>query len=275
MGKYSKEISKRIHNTKITEGYCLICGSFGRLTADHVPPKGSITITKVEQRHITEAMGEQASKIRGVVSRNGSKFKTICAQCNNVHLGHNDDEIARVNAILTQRISHHFKSPFNPTNIVSTPVNAVRYCRATIGHILAATTVKECEEPPVDTTFYTPLKQFVLGDDRAIEDTHDIYYWFYPHLRQISAKTVGFFHEGIISCMGLLSFYPIAFLITEKGKGVYPVQGRKLHLTDSELKLDLSSASFHLADFPFHKLVGNQMMLLDDTQAIVSYPKVD
>lgn len=272
MGKYSRGISKRIENTKIDQGYCLICGSFGRLTKDHVPPKGSITITKVEQRHITEAMGVDASKIKGVISPNGSKFKTICSTCNNDHLGKNDSEIGKVNAELTQKINYHFRSLTNPTNIISVPVDAVRYCRAMIGHLLAATTVRECEQPPIPTSYFDPLKNFVLGDDMAIKDTHEIYYWFYPHLKHLSAKFVGFHHEGNTSSLSVLSFYPVAFLVTQKGEGVFPAKASKLSLADNHLRLDLSYRAVKYADFPFHELEGNQFMVLNDTQAIISYP---
>lgn len=106
MGKFATRMSERWRHTSIDEGYCLICGSYGRLSPDHVPPKGAITITKVEQRHITEMKGISVDDIRGVVSNNGSKFKTICHDCNNRVLGCNDDEIARVCKDLTSKISH-------------------------------------------------------------------------------------------------------------------------------------------------------------------------
>jgi len=56
MGNYSKNISERIKNVRIKEGYCLICGSYGELTMVHVPPKGAITISKIEQKHIFELL---------------------------------------------------------------------------------------------------------------------------------------------------------------------------------------------------------------------------
>jgi len=77
MGEFSKSISKRFEHTRISAGFYLVCGKHGKLSWDHVPPKGAIAITKVEQRHITEMMGTNAKKIRGVSSSNGSKFRTI------------------------------------------------------------------------------------------------------------------------------------------------------------------------------------------------------
>ncbi|ELA8351611.1 hypothetical protein R7D97_24385 [Vibrio sp. Vb5031] len=62
MGKYSQKISERINHSRIVQGYCLICGEYGRLSIDHVPPQGAVTITKVEQIHISEVSGYQSAK---------------------------------------------------------------------------------------------------------------------------------------------------------------------------------------------------------------------
>ncbi len=74
MGNFSKIISERIKHTRIKDGYCLICGEFGKLSQDHVPPKGSITIEPIEQRHITELMNGEPPKLKGVKANHGSVF---------------------------------------------------------------------------------------------------------------------------------------------------------------------------------------------------------
>lgn len=272
MGNYSKNISKRFAHTKINEGYCLICGSFGRLSPDHVPPKGAITITKVQQRHITELMGVGASKVKGVESPNGSKFKTICHKCNNEHLGGNDDEIARVCKSLTLKVKGYFTSLNHPYNFISTDVDSMKFSRAMMGHILAATSVEECKSPQKYSPYLQPLKDFVLGDDSALDDSHDIYYWFYPFNKHLSAKCVGFYNEGHIATVSLLSFFPIAFMVTKKDEGTFPAHSRKLALGDDQLHFDLLPRGYTFSEFPFHGLKGNQMMAFTDFQTIVSYP---
>lgn len=264
MGNYSKEISKRINHTNIRSGYCLICGKSGQLSFDHVPPKGAITITKIEQRHITEMMGVGASKVKGVLSKNGSKFRTICHDCNNRHLGGNDDEVAKVCKSLTSKVKGHCQFTDNSLPIISTEVNAKKFARAMIGHILAATSVEECKKEPEHSLYLQPLKNFVLGDDLAIQYSHDLYYWFYPFNKHLSAKCVGFYNNGHIATLSLLSFFPIAFMVTKKDEGVYPAHSRQLSLTDEILYLDLSSKGYELAEFPFHCLKGNEMMVLTD-----------
>ncbi len=141
-----------------------------------------------------------------------------------------------------------------------------------IGHILAATSVNECKEPPVETPYFSPLQEFVLGNDSAIESTHDIFYWFYPYRRHLSARAFAFHNDGVTGMMSLLSFFPIAFLISEKGKGSRPAQARKLTTTDNEIVLDLSLDNAKYIEFPFCPFEGNKFMALSSCQCIMSYP---
>lgn len=64
MGDFTKRLTERRMHTKIAQGHCLICGSYGELSWDHVPPKGSITITKIEQMHLTEVMALALSQLK-------------------------------------------------------------------------------------------------------------------------------------------------------------------------------------------------------------------
>ncbi|MBQ0531877.1 MULTISPECIES: metal-binding protein [Providencia] len=270
MSKISERI-KELQTSK-PEGYCVVCDSYTKLTYDHVPPQGAITVTKIEQKHVTEMIGLKKESLRGAHSTNGSKFRTVCKDCNSQKIGLCDMEVARVNKILTQKISDFFYYKNNPSNIVSTKFNSIEYARAMIGHILTATTPKECESQDGTTTYFTPLKNFVLGDNTAINETHDIYYWFYPRERHVSAKIVNFYNEGHFALISLLAFYPIAFLITEKGKGIYPANALKYTLGMDYLSLDLSTNNLDFVDFPFIKLEDNNMYLLNSAQAIMSYP---
>jgi len=73
-------------------------------------------------------------------------------------------------------------------------------------------------------------------------------------------------------CMSLLSFFPLAFLITEKDKGIYPEGAVKLELTDKSLFLDLSGRNARFSSFPAVELQGDQMVALAAQMSIVSYP---
>ncbi|HEK2745602.1 metal-binding protein [Proteus mirabilis] len=267
-------ISKRILNVKTqnNKGYCLICGMYDKLSVDHVPPQGAVTVTKIEQKHVTEMIGLPQNSLKGVASTNGSKFRTICYTCNSQRLGLCDNEISKVNSKLIQKITSYFSKNNQIYEWVSTDINAITYARALIGHMLSATTSKECENPQVESPYFTPLQKFVLGDDTAIDNTHDIYYWFYPRERHVSAKLVSFSNNGTTALVSLLAYYPIAFLITEKNKGIYPAHAYKYELNMNKLILNLSASNLDYIDFPFIPLNGNKMYMLNDAQAIMSYP---
>jgi hypothetical protein len=266
------KISNRIKHTKITHGYCLICGTHGKLSIDHVPPQGSVTITRVEQRHMCEMIGVKATSIKGVPSPNGSKFRTICNKCNSEILGSVDSEVSSVSKNLTLKIKDYFENFNNIYNSVSVDINALNYARAMVGHVLSATSVTECREPSKPRPYFSPLQDFVLGNDEALNETHDLYFWFYPRNRHVSAKYVQFYNEGHSAGISLLAFYPLAFLITPKNAGIYPAHAQKFELSMSKLALSLSSHNMEYLDFPFMGLQGNSMYLLYEHQAIISYP---
>lgn len=272
MGDYGKRLTERWKHTQLSQGYCLICGKYGRLSWDHVPPQGSVPITKVEQVHLAEIIGADPIPVKGVKSTNGSKFKTICNICNSIHLGRNDDEVARVYKKLTGLVSNHFLQASNPFSYVVVPLDIIRFCRAMIGHILAATTVDECRSEPVKSPYFTPLQKFVMGDDSAISESHDVYCWFYPHQYHLSAKMFAFRNKGNTCVISVLSFFPLAFSVTEKGKGIFPSGATKVELNDDRLYVDLSSGHFPYSGFPHTGLKGDQMMVMSSAQGIVSYP---
>lgn len=272
MGSYTEGISKRFAHTRIKDGYCVICGKFGKLTQDHVPPKSSIVITKVEQRHITEHIGANSKLTKGIKSHNGSKFKTICSRCNNNYVGVHDKEIGKVNTLVLEELRYLLYQPLKRDSIISIQVNALSYVKGMIGHILSATSVMECKEPIISSPYFDPLREFVIGENEELDSTHDLYYWFYPYSMHLSGKYVGFKNGSHLSALSILSFFPIAFMVTKKGQGIFPSHAKKLDLSNSNLHLDISPRGFDFAEFPFIELRGNQIMMLSDHQAICSYP---
>lgn len=73
-------------------------------------------------------------------------------------------------------------------------------------------------------------------------------------------------------CMSVLSFFPLAFLLTEKGKGIFPAGAVKLELSDESLFVSLSALNVSFSSFPAVSLRGDQMIALVDHLSIVSYP---
>ncbi|NBF13155.1 metal-binding protein [Pseudomonas sp. Fl4BN1] len=271
MGEYAKQITKRIRHVGLKEGFCLICGIYGKLSQDHVPPSSCVTIQRVEQRLVTEMLGPEAKKFAGIKARNGSSFRTICEECNN-KLGRCDGVVSEAYKKLTKHALSYYRSIDSFGVLASAPINPIVYARSLIGHMLAATSDQECLRAPEHSEYYDPLKRFVLGDDSALDETHDIYYWYYPKNIHISAKSVIVRNRGHQTTVSVLSFFPVAFMVTLKGQGIYPAQAVKLSFSDKSLIINLSSTNLPFVDFPFVPLSGDQFYMLYDAQAIVSYP---
>lgn len=89
---------------------------------------------------------------------------------------------------LTLKINLFFKYANSPVSSVHTPVNALKYARAMVGDLLSATSVEEFLKTGHSTPYLDPLKEFLLGDDHAMSDTHDMFYWFFPHKHHQSIK---------------------------------------------------------------------------------------
>lgn len=271
MGDYVKSLSKRMTCERRKEGYCLICGEYKSLTEDHVPPQCAVTITRTEQKLVTEAFANDQPTVKGAPSKNGNKFKTICKGCNSA-LATGDQEIGRVCKELNNKIRYYFNSASSINTLVSVKINASKYIRAMVGHILAATSEDECKLEQRDSPYFTPMKNLVLGQTDSIDDTHDIYYWFYPRGHHLCAKMLGYHNYGDVSVISLLSFFPIAFLITEKGKKVHPPQATKLDSKNESLILNLSLRNHNHIDFPFCTLMDGQFYVLPEQTCTISYP---
>lgn len=267
------KISERIRHVRIEEGYCLICGQFGKLSKDHFPPQSAITLTPMLQKTITEWWGND--NVRPIDAISGTVFKTICKQCNNKVLGSRDHYISEVTKNFTDQLKLYVTHANALSNYIKVPFNSVEFTRAMIGHLIAASSVEECKEPLVDTPFFTPLRKYVLRETENFEDTHDLYYWFYPKRAQITARHILFHNNGHNCYCSTIHFFPISFLVTFKGEGTFPAQATKLELKDRNLHFNVSMGNSDYVSFPFAPLKGNTLVLFNSGHTCVSYPALN
>ncbi|MFI8418693.1 chaperonin [Serratia sp. NPDC078593] len=265
------KISERLKHARISEGYCVICGSFGHLSKDHVPPRCATTIQPMFQKTVSEHYSSE--EIKPINAHAGATFKTICKHCNNNLLGTLDADIKKPIEKFLLEIKKYITGTHYYGNTISVPFNAIPFLRAMIGHLLAATSVEVCKKGPIDSDFYTPLREFVLGRNIQIEDTHDFYYWFYPNKTQITAQLISFFNNGHICHCSCMHFFPMAFLITFKGEGTYPAHSTKLNVDDRNLYFNMTQGNLDYVAFPFVPLRGNQMTVMTSSFTSASYPQ--
>lgn len=185
-------------------GKCNICGINSVLTWDHVPPKKAIFFNDVEivsifNRYSTAGYPKQHSQ-------NGTKFRTICAQCNNILGTYYDiDFIEFIN-----EISNKVYKDFPYRNEITCKIKPVKVIKSLLGHLLAAKGDYE------DTVIDREIREFVLSDNQWMPPVN-IYYWFYPYpnvqiVRDLAiCKLNG---NSSIEIFSMLKMYPITFFIT-------------------------------------------------------------
>lgn len=263
------KISERRKHVGLIQGYCNICGTYGRLSNDHVPPKCAVKLTKMLQKTVSEIF-TNSEPVRPIEAKGGTSFRTICSECNTKKISRHDDEIGNVAKEFKLKIENYLRGGYF-NSFIDVGVNGVGYTKAMIGHLLAATTQLDCQEPIVDSEFYTPLRNYVLNQDFDISLTHDIYYWFYPFRMNITAQSVAFYNEGGISTVSVLHFFPIAFMVTLKGQGIVPKHATKFDFSKKSLTFNMTTENLDYASFPFVQLKGNQMSLFSSGHTCVSY----
>lgn len=213
MGDYSKNLGTRVLTRGPKEGYCAICSSYGRLTKDHVPPKGCGNIKDVVLKTFTVEVIEK-SKNPISHSQGGSHFRTICGKCNNDLLGIKYDpelikfynevtniaKSAQSNRISIPRYNSHFIKP-------------QKIARAVVGHLLAANSVSLVSDVPKNPPFYDALSSYFLDENSNIPEKLDIYFWLYPFretriIRGIGKKSI--MREGNVFG-DIIKFMPFGF----------------------------------------------------------------
>lgn len=211
MGDYTKTLSDRIKNRGSNEGYCVICGDFGKLSRDHVPPKGCNNLNDSQLRGL---VSREIKRCR--TSQGGTHFKTICSTCNGERLGHRYDPYI---IELSNNITACIKAASN--NIIALPrtlqrtVKPQRITRSIVGHLLAASAVNQINEPNKQNPMDDALKSYFLNENEYFPDRFEIYYWLYPSRKQTVVKYFGKKNmNGSSTIIGhTIKFLPLGFYL--------------------------------------------------------------
>lgn len=90
-------------------------------------------------------------------SSNEVSSEPSATYCNSSHLGTNDQEVARVYMGISEKIKHYFLRADSPVSHVHRSFDGMRFCRAMVGDVLSANTVKECLQKLMPVPYYVPL----------------------------------------------------------------------------------------------------------------------
>lgn len=199
-------------------GKCNICGNFGNLTQDHVPPKGSIKPKKVGIRKITQLDEKRVNPRIHRISQNGLKFKTLCSKCNNERLGGDfDPSLNNMSCDVAQLIRSERWLELPPKFKVK--LQPQKIARAIIGHLLAAEIRENMSFELTSAPMPNQMRKYFLDYSADFPEQFNLYFWPYRAQRQVVMRGFGVFDiaSGNYSAIGdMLKYFPFAFWLTHE-----------------------------------------------------------
>lgn len=185
------------------------------LTQDHTPPKGCVRPSAVEIRRIVEHLSQVPNAPPPRLSQNGSKYRTLCSDCNNRILGSIcDPELNRFANELSRIVSSDLEFP----SIVTIKARPHYLARAVVGHLAALRIDGYLKGPHTEE-----LRDWLLDLSAPLPNFLRIHYWLHPFpltvltrdsvLHRLSARSPLYFW--------LMKFFPIAFLVTWDAESSY------------------------------------------------------
>lgn len=220
------------------------------LTWDHVPPKAVLTESDTYANTLFCEEGMPSAKHHMRHYQSGIKYRTVCADCNNVLIGKNDEAYKEFHSAIVERLRDASLSAeqglvMPPSITVHTRIN--RVLRAVCGHFLAmkqryddAVIVDRC------------MRAYLQDETLRMEDIH-AFCWFYPYPTVVNARDFAVrgssahtHPKGLVSVM---ASYPLAFMVSTNDEADCQVDGLARYTTTAiedvvPVALHLTSAKY-------------------------------
>ncbi len=195
-------------------GLCNICGKAADLTYDHVPPKAALfNEVNVLANTIFEGLPTENSHMHHF--QNGIKYRTICADCNNVVLGRNDEYYKRFIEDVVQALNRYLelsRQGIYPGDTITVSTKINRVLRAICGHFLAMKQEYD-DQVLVDKA----LRDYVFDESLTFKDYY-LQCWFYRYSTIVNARD--FVARGRYekthpnSMVSIMNAFPLAITLT-------------------------------------------------------------
>lgn len=197
-------------------GQCNICGTLGRLTDDHIPPKGVPRVSTMRMHQLFRVLGDGIVPPSGRHAQGGVQFRTLCTTCNSERLGlQYDPELIQ----LTSTVDHFLcalKAELVVPSFTFIRMKPQRVLRSVVGHAMAGAL-----ERLSDGDWDQQLVEYFLNPGLPFPTSARVHYWIYPFGHQLIIRDAAYLsllesdktkNPTLFMC---LKFYPFAFLIAD------------------------------------------------------------
>ena len=243
MGNYSDNLAKRFSIRGPDKGSCAICGEYGTLTRDHVPPKGCGNVSDVVIRDVYGTSYKQERK--PVTSQGGLHYKTLCSICNSTLLGTEyDPALISVSQAIEDYLGSAAKIGLSLPISQRFQFQPNRFIRSILGHLLAANAINDVESTVRKAPLDAVLRGFVLNPSALLDERVSVYYWLYPYRPKVIMKHCGL---GFMGARGELiyghvfKFFPFGFWVVWNESENISARRIKLPRLDKYVSIDISA----------------------------------
>jgi hypothetical protein len=284
MASYSKRINSWAGFAgKKGPGFCVICGQFGELTRDHVPPQGCVQISNAVLSRLTMESESTERPRNTIYIQGGLKFKTLCATCNNELLGLSFDPELKHFVDNMRRGMQAVASNVVLPRIVRLEANLHLVAKSVIGHVLAAHSVDDTQTWRQDIGASESLRQYFLHSARSFPQDWRLYCWPYLSRKQVILRhaawmDVSLSKPGEKTVYGhVLKFLPFGFWLVHNKPMEFVIDA--LDITPRGIPdTTREVVSFNLRHAPHHLYPenpsGHQIMLFANEQSSVAAPDI-
>jgi hypothetical protein len=284
MAGYSKRINSWAGFAgKKGPGFCVICGQFGELTRDHVPPQGCVQITNAILSRLTMDSERTDQSLSTIYIQGGLKFKTLCATCNNELLGLSFDPELKYFVDNMHRGLQGVASNVVLPRIVRLEANLHLVAKSVIGHILAAHSVDDTQTWRPDIGASESLRQYFLNPGRHFPRDWRLYCWPYLSRKQVILRHAAWMDVSLSkpaekTVYGhLLKFLPFGFWLVHNQPMEFVIDA--LDITPRGVPdATREVVSFNLRHAPHHLYPenpsGHHIMLFANEQSSVAAPAI-
>jgi len=208
-----KKENTQLYFTKFKRGkvsLCNICKKRKHLSWDHIPPKGGIHLSAVEQETVFSHMTLSKNNRKYSISQNGVKYRTICKECNE-KIGRMFDPVLNGFA---RDIGNILKSKLILPSVIYCKTKPNLLMRAILAHFLAA----KADIDKVKTD--EQIRNFIFNENANITDEINVFYWVYPYantviIRDIAMPAVRGKLIGKCGFFNIFKYFPIAYLVCD------------------------------------------------------------
>ena len=196
---------------------CNICGRLTKLTWDHVPPKAVLYEPNIYANDLFSEAELPSPNNYMAHYQSGIKYRTICADCNNVTLGKNDNAYKEfIDVIVTQweTTIKAIRQGIEVPRSITVNVQINRVLRAICGHFLAMKPIYD------DKTVVDEYLRTYVQDETLKFEKENLFCWFYPYSTIVNARDLAIRgHIAHIHPTGFISVmaaYPLAYILSTK-----------------------------------------------------------